>query len=520
MEERPFEQPGRGTGPVSGPTDAPSTPPGGDLPATPTGSEVGPRRPFRHDLEPDISFLEKLKGPAIVLLATAVAALFVFFSTYAHYELDQAPHRMFKMLGGACFLAILFLRPEHTLLLLPFALPYSELLPKTPIPMVNSKNILMAALLLSWIGHGVIRGRRVVDPSPWNRPLLAFLLWSLASAVFGVFYMGDGASDLYPQLQSFWNEIMGFVLFFVTFNTVRTRPQIERIAFLYCVGAGLGALGVLNEYRDYSYGRRVGGGMGDINGAGAYFAGAIVFTLEMLAVRSRKMWQRVVLLGALAWSGVGLILPASRGAFVACGVSAGFLGFRGGPLRMFLVALTVVGIVVFTPAHVKKRFTETEAEVTQGEIEKSSSGRIDIWKATINVIERSPIVGVGWGQLPTAMEQTEYGGSRVAHNLYLECWAQGGIPGLLLVLILFGVATREGWALRREKGFAGHLGNAFVYYMITLMIANIFGGRLFSVYSSGALSVLAALVFRMRVIVEDERQIRLSGSDGACTSSS
>ena len=466
--------------------------------------EEDSRRYLRH-LEPDISFLDRLKTPAFIILAICVALFFVLFSTWAHYNLDQAPHRMFKILAGVIFLVLLFVRPEHTLLVLPFALPFSERLPVSPLPMANSKNILMAALLLAWIGHGVLRGERIMERSPWNRPLLLFFGWAVLTTIFGVFNMGDGASDIYPMLQSLWNHLMGFVLFFVTFNTVRTREQVQRLAYLYCVGAGFGALGVLSEYRGYSYGKRVGGGMGDINGAGAYFAGAIVVTLEVLAAKAKRGWHRVLLVGALIGSGVGLILPASRGAILACGFSGGLQALRGGPVRILLVAITAIGIFFAMPDHVKQRFTETQEEVASGDVEKGSSGRTEIWKATVDVIAMSPLIGVGWGQLPTAMEQTAYGDGRVAHNLYLEIWAEAGIPGLVLVLVLFGIGIREALALRREEGFARILGNAFFYYMLALVIANVFGGRLFTFYSSGALSILAALVFRMRAIIEEER---------------
>ncbi len=469
-------------------------------------SPRGGIRPHRYMQEPTTSFIDKLKGPGIVLAVAAAAVVFVLFSTYLHYNLDQAPHRMFKMLLGGSFLVALFMKPEKTVLLLPFALPYSELLPVTPIPLVNSKNILIAALLLSWIGHGIILKRKILDPSPWNRPLLAFIGYSVFSVVFGVFYTGRGVGELYPMMQSLWNQSMGFVLFFVTYNTVRTKDDIQQLAYLYCVGAGLGAIPVLREYGEYSYGKRVGGGMGDINGAGAYFAGAIVVTLEMMAARFKKAWHRVLLIGALIGSGVGLILPASRGAILACSTAAGMQAMRGGPVRIVLVLATALTIVAFTPQHVKDRFLETQDEVASGDLAKGSSGRTDIWKATIDVIETSPVLGVGWGQLPRAMKKTAYGDDRVAHNLYLELWAQMGLPGLVLMLWLFWIGLKEGWALRKEEGFPKILGNAFVYYMIVLVIANVFGGRLFSIYSLGALGILAALVFRTRTNLREERE--------------
>lgn len=459
---------------------------------------------LRHPLGPDISFLDRTRAPLQVTAAILLALAFIAFAVYVHYNFDQAPHRMYKVLAGVTFLVILFVRAEWSIMLLPFAFPYTAQLPVTPIPMLNSWNVLLAALLLAWIGRAVLRGRQVFDPSPWNLPLTLFIVGILLSTVFGAFYSGEGAGELYRSIQRTWSAIMGFLLFFVTYNTIRTMDQVRRLAFLFCLGAGLGVFGVLSEYGSYSYNRRVAGGMGDINGAGAYFAGAIVFTLEMLTARYQRIWQRLLLLAALAGSGVGMILPASRGAILGCGVAAGFQAARG-PIRLVLVLLAGFGLVMFTPQHVKDRFTETQEQVASGDLEEGSSGRVDIWKATLEVIEGDPILGVGFGKLPEAMAETSYGDQRVAHNLYLEVWAEMGIPGLVLLFVIFIGAFRAAWKLRRESGFARILANGYIYFLIALLVSNVFGGRLFSVYSSGSFCMLTALVFRAQAIHDEER---------------
>jgi O-antigen ligase len=481
---------------------------------TPLGSSEERRFPAGRNPPPlerphigveEVPVLERLQGPLAMILLGLVALGFVLFAAYAHYNLDQAPHRVYKMLAGFVFVVILFLRPEWTLMLLPFALPYSEMLPISPIPMLNSTNVLMFALLLSWIGHSVLLKRRILEPSPWNRPLLFFLAWAMASAIFGIVTRGSGIAELYPRLQSWWYAMMGFILFFVTYNTVREKKQIRLLAYLYCVGAGLGAVGVLSEYRDYSYARRVAGGMGDINGASAYFACAVVFTVEVLGSHYRHLWQKLLLVGALIGSGIGMILPASRGAIVACAATGGVQAMRSGPIRMMLVVVTGIAIFVFTPQHVKDRFVETQEEVAAGEFAEGSSGRVDIWKGTLEVIKSNPILGVGFGQLPSAMGETSYGERRVAHNLYLETMAEMGIPGIALIMTLFWRGLRGARKLRKASGFPKTLGNAYFYFLITLLISNLFGGRLYAIYTAGALSILTALVFRTQKIVETER---------------
>jgi len=172
-----------------------------------------------------------------------------------------------------------------------------------------------------------------------------------------------------------------------------------------------------------------------------------------------------------------------------------------------LVIVTGIAIFIFTPAHVKDRFVETQAEVSAGEIGEGSSGRIDIWKGALEVIQSHPIVGVGFGQLPNAMGETSLGERRVAHNLYLETMAELGIPGVVLLAMLFWRGLKGAGRLRKESGFPRTLGNAYIYFVVSLLISNIFGGRLYAVYTAGALSILTALVFRTQRILDQERRM-------------
>ncbi|MBI2626937.1 MAG: O-antigen ligase family protein [Parcubacteria group bacterium] len=77
--------------------------------------------------------------------------------------------------------------------------------------------------------------------------------------------------------------------------------------------------------------------------------------------------------------------------------------------------------------------------------ELSNSGRILIWKATLESIKKHPLLGVGIGNFPVVLNQkielAKAGSS--AHNLYLNFLAEIGIIGGLLFMWLFWLIFRK-----------------------------------------------------------------------------
>jgi O-antigen ligase len=460
----------------------------------------GPVFPLEEGLEPTV--VERLRQPLWVIGLTLAAVAFVLGSVYATYYLGQAPHRLWKVLGAILGLAVVLMRPEWSLPLIPFAFPYIEWLPKSPIPGLNTMNMLVLSLLASWLGRSVFHRRRFLDPSPWNRLLLVFLIWAPLTAIQGTLLLGAGVRALYPTMQNCWIGLSGFTLFFLVFNNVRTAQKVKTLSFLFAIAAGLGALGILREYAEYGGGRRVGGGLGDINRAGSFFACATLFTIEMLGGGFARFGQRLALAASLVGTLIGLALPASRGAIVAFGVALVPQTFRSGPFRLLLVVGVVGGFLLFAPGFVTDRMTETVDTVSEGgsteeALNATSGGRIEIWTAVLRVIADHPLAGVGYTRL-TSEIGGYLGRTKAGHNLYLETAAEMGIPGLILLLSLLGVAFWKSRDLLPYRGFPRSLALGYQYFLISLFVANLFGLRLYDFASAGSLGMLTALVFRAR----------------------
>ena len=118
-------------------------------------------------------------------------------------------------------------------------------------------------------------------------------------------------------------------------------------------------------------------------------------------------------------------------------------------LLLFLVisALFIIGFVSFS--YTASRFiTTSEVIATEqnqlGNRKESTAERRVIWKATIDIIKRNPMVGVGTGDIKDALlKQYETNHSFMAveqnlnsHNQYLQTFATLGLPGILVLLAM------------------------------------------------------------------------------------
>ncbi len=78
-------------------------------------------------------------------------------------------------------------------------------------------------------------------------------------------------------------------------------------------------------------------------------------------------------------------------------------------------------------------------------------GRTWMWSASYRTAVKRPLQGFGAGSFYEATVSRQPGHGRVtrfAHDFPLEQWVETGIAGLMLVLVLYGVAVRAMWRVR------------------------------------------------------------------------
>jgi O-antigen ligase len=448
-----------------------------------------------------------LRSPSLVTIALTFAGLAFFFLLFVLYtRFEQAPHRLFKVFIAGAALVVFLVRPRWALVGAVLAMPYVEWLPKSGIPFLNSLNILMGVLLVAAMVTALRNREPLLAKSVLRNPLLLFLLWILISWVHAwVFPLSTFPAV--QKLKLLHQSLPGLYLFLLGHRLLdsMTSRDAERwirwLALLMIVAPALGALGALWQSSGLRYGERVGGGLGDINKMGAFYAMALIWTIAMGRYLVRSAWSRLLVLGAGVLNVVALVLPNSRGGFVAFLVAgAGFAvsrGFKGLAFGLIFLA----SVPFWIPDYVEERVMETlgifEEENRIDALNEQAGGRFDFWGAAVNVIIEHPILGVGYGIMPEAT-QAQLDIYKNTHNFYLELMGEMGIPALIILLVIFYRIIRRGRRLSRSRapGWVRALGQGTVWITVSLMVANIFGSRFLHFSLSGYLFLAAALLMR------------------------
>lgn len=124
------------------------------------------------------------------------------------------------------------------------------------------------------------------------------------------------------------------------------------------------------------------------------------------------------------------------------------------PARVALVLLltltVVVGTVWLGGDPLADRVASVREEVASDNADATHTGRKDIWRSTLNMIQDHAVAGVGFGGFWVAVSSYHEGSGGLvpqqAHNDWLELLASGGLVGLLpfaLFLYLFVVRARR-----------------------------------------------------------------------------
>jgi O-antigen ligase len=139
-----------------------------------------------------------------------------------------------------------------------------------------------------------------------------------------------------------------------------------------------------------------------------------------------------------AWVGVGLLLL-----FLFVTKAKEFLRFR-----TFMLVAVVAGLfsVVILSLGIQAALEKQMTSISDVETNLSNLERFNRWMAAVRIIEKHPLLGVGYGTYP--VHYYTYHDRRLEtpvsdfygfpHNDYLQFFAEAGIPGILSYLLLIG----------------------------------------------------------------------------------
>jgi O-antigen ligase len=194
-----------------------------------------------------------------------------------------------------------------------------------------------------------------------------------------------------------------------------------------------------------------------------------------LLLFDKAKWRRLLFLAAIAFGLHPLLFSFSRGAYAA---AIGVLVFFGVVKKRSLLVLALILFIswqALLPSSVVDRIKMTRGGPRGPE--SSVAVRLNLWNHAVELFEKNPIFGVGFGgfELSTP-EKSEI---KNTHNLYLKILSEQGIIGLSLLALVFFMALRSGQRLFRRgvTPFQKGLGFGFLGCAVAFIITNMFGDR-------------------------------------------
>ncbi len=320
-------------------------------------------------------------------------------------------------------------------------------------------------------------------------PALALLMWAVASGIWspqiGAWFIGMGTIGLALAYYS----VAGFM--------VDSHRKVEEFLRAYwyggIFGATAGVWGLVLGVRSY-------GLNGDANLFGVFAASMIPLTIyyrrHSPTMRHKVIYTLVLLLVIGGAAGAG----SRSGVIGAAAVLFATLIYRPGEsigrrigvvIPAGVLTVVVAGLLLIVNPNTLERGT-------------SSSGRLDFWKVTIELIKESPVVGHGMNQtrelIPPRLATTP-GSTLVyerrtevsAHNTWLEIASDLGFIGVLIwtaaVIVTVISLLRPRW--KQTKELSGFILLMFVPVMAGSMFLPLLNNKLaWSIFGlAGALQV-------------------------------
>lgn len=248
----------------------------------------------------------------------------------------------------------------------------------------------------------------------------------------------------------------------------------------------------------------------------------VVLALMMLAVFCRPPGRWPWLLAALAAGCAAIVLSGSRGVWLGllCLLavvlwSARWRDGRGRLLVLGGAALIAATLLLTVPGLSRQmRLVELRTDMQrleQGDADSSAGARLELWQVAYENFREHPLTGIGIGHFDDAMRRQpacradpalEYCNLGHAHNDLAEWGATQGVPGLLLLVAVYGLPLglflrlwRAGGA-PRFRGAAAAGAMVVLGYLLCGMTQSMFAHQLAAGFYVAVVGILVGLALR------------------------
>ncbi len=299
-----------------------------------------------------------------------------------------------------------------------------------------------------------VLGYWALKPESWFRRNFrsSLMMLLVAMVTLGIIV----ANQWSPGQVDRWVEfvkIIGVALF--TTAIVRTASQLRVV--LWVIALSLGFYGVKSGLTGVLTGMSAqvlvgpGGMLADNND----FALAMVMAIPMLlliGLSEANAKLRRGILFAVPMTAITVIMTHSRGGFLALAAMFSVLVWRS-KNRVAGIVIGVsclVGAYAIAPASYLDRLNTIQEYEEDG----SAMGRLAAWRTAVNMATDNPVLGVGLTMFIRNYRQYQTGeafqGKRVAHNSYLQIWAECGTIALATYLMMLLLTLVSLWRIRNR----------------------------------------------------------------------
>lgn len=347
-------------------------------------------------------------------------------------------------------------------------------------------NLVVAFYLLWFLGMVVFR-RQQARRSCWDIPIwsliifLGFSTWQTINYFHA--FPARYASPVQDISRNSWDNyramLTGWLIFLAVISRLSSRRNLSILKKVIVLALVCVCLTGLIRYLSGIYHpdaqHRFSTATLHPNGLGVYLT--MISPLVILGfAQSRKRGEKIGWGGLLLFLLVALAFTFSRTSWVAFFVALFYLLLRARRRRVSYVVLSIVILTValgFSHPRLRQRIFTLQSWPRDENLER----RLTYIRAALNMVEDSPLWGVGYGSLAFRNTYLMYykekeTGEQVQdpHNLYLNFAATAGLPALLFFLWLVGRVLRTSfrnprtedqelfaWRLTFQAGFLSFL---------------------------------------------------------------
>lgn len=292
------------------------------------------------------------------------------------------------------------------------------------------------AMLSGWIANE--QGRRSFTRWEPRTALMVTLMVLIA-----ISYFQAQIQDEYTN-KYFFEYIKIVVIALFTVGQCDTKDRLR--GMFWVIAISLGFFGVKSGL----WGVMTGGGKQILRGPGGMlednndFALALVMNVPLLyylGMGENKKWVTQATRAAVFLTIVTVFLTRSRGAFLALSFTSLWIAYRSG--KLFRAIMFLMFLAALFPFVAPQDILDRLASIGDTK-ESSANARLTAWATAFEMIKDNPIWGVGmrnfqprypdYSVIPLTKSSTTY----VAHNSYLQIWAESGTLAFVVYMGVLG----------------------------------------------------------------------------------